>query len=320
MTRSRAVAATGLLVVLGMAAATVAAGLAPASAGATPPRGDKPHTREATIRVATYNVEQSMTNRQVLKDLRALDRRDVSVIGLQEMGNADRRAAVQRKFLDCPDCHFDGYLPAAGPAAQNPVLYRSGRFRLIESGAVKVTDRTRVGKRGAGPAVAPAKYVDYVGLREQRSHRRVYVLNNHLIASVQAKGGASNPTMEKRLEVYRKHMRGLRGLVTSIKDRKLPVVVTGDFNVNYRRDKVVQDPIFPYVNMHKVGARASYEELGEPKLGTHTLPNGNDTRLIDYVYQVPHTGVTMDRQHVLTGFHSDHRPLLVRFRLTPHHR
>ena len=91
------------------------------------------------------------------------------------------------------------------------------------------------------------------------------------------------------------------------------IFVTGDLNVSYRRDKIVQDRLFPYYNMRQVGVRASYDVLGEPVRGTHILDSGNDTRVIDYVDYLVHPKVTPAKQSVLLGYASDHRPVLVRF-------
>ena len=66
----------------------------------------------------------------------------------------------------------------------------------------------------------------------------------------------------------------------------------------------------------EVGLEASYQALGEPTLGTHTLSSGVDTRLIDYVYYLPRTSLTPQAQRVMRGRASDHRPLVVDFDVT----
>jgi endonuclease/exonuclease/phosphatase (EEP) superfamily protein YafD len=74
--------------------------------------------------------------------------------------------------------------------------------------------------------------------------------------------------------------------------------------------------VFPYVNFNSVGVHSSYQDLGEPVLGTHVLPSGSNARLIDYVAYTPQPGVQAVSQQVLTGYHSDHRPLVVTLRLS----
>ena len=94
------------------------------------------------------------------------------------------------------------------------------------------------------------------------------------------------------------------------------VFVTGDFNVNYRNDKIRQDPIFPYAALGTRALRSSYYKLGEPATGTHVLDNGFDKRLIDYVNFKPTRRVIATGQRIMRGMNSDHRPLIVDFKIT----
>ena len=176
-----------------------------------------------------------------------------------------------------------------------------------------------MGRQGAGPSTLRAKFINFVRLRERSTGRRLYVLNNHTVPTVQAKDGSANERMSERLDLYRKHMRGLQRLDRDMRATGAAVVATGDFNVNYRKDRRVQDPLFPYVRMHRAGAWSSYDKLGEAHRGTHVLRSGNDTRLIDYVFFADHPAVTAENQRVLYGYSSDHRPLLVRFGLAGRH-
>ena len=47
------------------------------------------------------------------------------------------------------------------------------------------------------------------------------------------------------------------------------MVLAGDFNVNYRNDKIARDPIFPYAALATRALRANYFKPGEPATGTH---------------------------------------------------
>jgi endonuclease/exonuclease/phosphatase (EEP) superfamily protein YafD len=143
------------------------------------------------------------------------------------------------------------------------------------------------------------------------------VLNNHTVPSVQGRDGGPNRRSPERLDIYRTHMEGLQNLVRPIEEQGLGLVfVTGDLNVNYRRDSVLAPEMFPYHRMGEVGLEASYQALGQPAIGTHVLRSGNDSRLIDYVYFQPGSRLQAYDQRVLTGFASDHRPLLVEFQVT----
>jgi endonuclease/exonuclease/phosphatase (EEP) superfamily protein YafD len=107
-------------------------------------------------------------------------------------------------------------------------------------------------------------------------------------------------------------MEGLTDLIGPMKATGAEVFVTGDFNVNFRRDRVLKTKIFPYATMAALGLRASYESLWEPRIGTH----GGGTRLIDYVFSLPQNTVTPASQTVLRGYGSDHRPVKVDFEFT----
>lgn len=303
--------ACGLLLVAGTAA--------PSAGGPSGARGagSRDEAGPVTIRIATYNVKSSLTPEQAVADISKLAGTGVDVITLQEMGGGPRRAALRAALVDCETCVFDGYLPDTPGANSTPILWRSDRLELLGTGSRQVTKDTYVGPAGAGPNTLRARFVNYVKLREPATGRRIHVLNNHAVPSVQGKNGGRNPRMSARLGMYRKHIRGLRALVTELRPTGASVFVTGDFNVNYRRDRVVRDPLFPYANMHAVEARSSFEVLGETHRGTHVLNARNDTRLIDYVFTVRHKAVTLVDQRVLFGYRSDHRPLIVRAELAP---
>ena len=108
----------------------------------------------------------------------------------------------------------------------------------------------------------------------------------------------------------------LQDLFTRFGRGREPVFSTGDLNVNHRKDRLVRARIFPYRSLGRVGARASWEVLGLPRRGTHVLPNGNDTRLIDSVWYLRLRKVAPVQQHILGGYFSDHRPVMVKFRVT----
>lgn len=262
--------------------------------------------------VATYNTAGWLPTSTAVADLTKLAGTGVDVMTLQEMGQGKRRKAVNAALVDCSTCKYDAFMPSTAAENATPILYRWDKFQLIGSGSQQVSQATYVGARGAGPSTLKAKFINWVELRHRASGQTVYILNNHSVPSVQGPDGGSNDTMPERLALYAQHMDGLRTLVTQFNATGSPVLVTGDLNVNYRRDKIVRDPLFPYVTMHQVGLRSSFEALGEPALGTH----GTSTRLIDYVGAPYHSAATPTSEKVLTGYHSDHRPLVVTFTMT----
>ena len=270
------------------------------------------HAVTAHVQFATYNTRAQVPTRKAVHDVVRLSKTGADVITLQEMSNPQRRKEVLAKLVTCGGCAFRAYMPRSAVPGGTPILYREKRFELLKAGTKLVAEAEHVGSRGAGPATLRARYVNWVHLRERRTDRSVYVLNNHAVPSVQAHGGP-NKKMRKRLDMYRHHMRGLQELVVRFKHHGGKVFVAGDLNVNYRGDRLTRAHVFPYYRLGKVGLRASYRTLGEPKRGTHVLSSGNANRLIDYVYYLPRPAVEPVAQHVLGGYASDHRPLFVEF-------
>ena len=258
------------------------------------------------VRVASYNTAAFIDHDRAAADVVRLAA-EADIIGLQEMASLTRRNAVKARLLDCSSCPFEGYMPAEAVPGGTPILYRWSRFRLDGSGTVKVTEDTYVGAAGAGPSTLRARYLNWVKLRERATGRTVYVINNHAPPSVQGRDGLPNQEMEERLELYRQHMEGLTALIRKFRADGSLVVVTGDLNVNFRTDRRAQHPLFPYARLGGVGVRASYFHLGEPTLGTH----GSGDRLIDYVAASNPKKLLARSQRILTGYSSDHRPVVV---------
>ncbi len=274
-------------------------------------------TYSAGIDLASYNIRHALSISTATADVVKLVDSGADVIGLQEMASRKRRNAVAAAVQDCDGCVMQGaFLDAPANIGAESILFRSDRFELFDSGYVMLSDRTYIGPRGAGPSTLPPKYATWVKLQEKRTGRFLYVINSHTVASVQASDGGANNN-RRRLALYRKHMAGLTSLVSQFKRRQVGIFLTGDFNVNYRRDRVVRDRLFPFVNLGAVSVSASYEHLGVPRTGTHQRRDGgSNSRLIDYVYFMPRLVFIPRAQSILTGYSSDHRPLSVRFKVT----
>lgn len=292
--------------------------LGPGATSAAPERGGRGEVHASSgVRIVTYNVGAKISPERTLEDLAKILRSDPDIVALQEMSSPEKRRLVRDRFVNCDNCVWAAFMHGPAVPGETPLLYRSDRLTLLEAHTVQLTEPTYVGQWGAGPATIRAKFVSWVRLRDRKSGRMVNVLNNHTVPSVQGRDGGPNRRSPARLQIYRKHLAGVRSLVrTFAQERQGLVFVTGDLNVNYRRDRVLAPPMFPYSSLGRVGLRASYQALGEPPIGTHVLASGNTTRLIDYVYYRPGRTVEAYEQRILTGFASDHRPLLVEFQVT----
>jgi hypothetical protein len=313
MTRSRWAAVVGATV------SALVLGAAPMQASALAPdtRQVKRKTYSSNLTVGSYNIRHALSDEVAGSDVTRLAATGVDVLGLQEMSSRTRRNAVLAAVQDCGSCTMRGvFFDQNAHVGAVPILYRADRFDLYDSGSVMLSDYTFIGEKGAGPSTLPPKYLNWVKLQDKRTGRFFYVMNSHAVASVQAKDGGAN-TNRRRLEVYRKHMAGMQSLVTQVKRAGVGIFSLGDLNVNYRRDRVVRDPLFPYANLGEVQVTASYEHLGLPATGTHNRTDGTSSdRLIDYVYFMPRRPFTPTSQSILRGYASDHRPLVVGFGVT----
>ncbi len=303
--------------ILSLAAALTTGSMTAASPVARAAAADPPRiAKEAPLRIATFNTEVPQSDRKAMRDITALAAKLPDVLTLQEMSSPSRRRLVREQLVDCETCLYDAFMPSEAVPGGTPILYRSDRFTFLGGESLKVTNPTYVGKKGAGPSTMHSKYVNYVRLRDNVTMRKLNIFNNHAVPSVQGANGGPNLKMGKRLGIYEKHMRALVATLARVKQTYGGFnFVTGDLNVNFRRDRVLRPKLFPYRNMGLAHLRASFDLLGEPARGTHVLGNGNGSRLIDYVYADTRRPVRAVGQQILMGYNSDHRPVLVDFKV-----
>ena len=297
---------------------TLALTLAPGAVASTPTVGKgraEPVTE--TVRIASYNAGAMVSTHGTVADVKALIDEGADVIALQETSSWAKRVKIRDKYVDCETCVYKAWIPVPAVPGGQPILYRSDKFELLGYGALQVTQDTYVGPRGAGPSTIRAKYITWVRLRSLATKRQAYVLNNHAVPTVQRGDGTPNTRLAKRLAIYGKHMAGLTAFINEIKSTTGGAVfVVGDLNVNYRTDRAIAPEIFPYHTLSELDLEATYEPLGMPEHGTHVLPNGFDKRLIDYGYFLHRRFVSPTAQAIPQGLHSDHRPLVVDYRLS----
>lgn len=299
-----------------MLAGALALALSPI-ADAQPSRAATSAGPTSTVRIATFNAAAKSTTREGFNDVKDLLAEGPDIVALQEMSSGERRKLVRERLTDCATCAWDGWFPLPVLPGGLPILWRADKFTLIGHDWFQVAPETFVGDRGAGPATIRPRYVVRLRLQDKVTGRIIWVLNTHFVPTVEGPNGRRNAN-ERRTRLYAKHMDGLLALVDKIRAEEGGglVFVAGDFNVNYRNDKVAQDPIFPYAALGTRRLRSSHYKLGEPATGTHVLGNGFDKRLIDYVHFRPTRRATPTGQRIIRGMNSDHRPLIVDFRLT----
>lgn len=137
------------------------------------------------------------------------------------------------------------------------------------------------------------------------------MLNTHTVASIESGGNIGGNS--GRVNNYKTHMTKLDTLIDDFQKSGTPIFITGDFNVNYRKDKEVQSPYFPYYRMNKQGIKSNWQIFGAPSGGTQ----GDNDRVIDYVFSMTHGAVTpVGASKYGNQLGSDHYPVFYSLRIT----
>lgn len=249
--------------------------------------------------------------------------RNSDIIGLQEMHTPAQRKNIKTRLL-CSTCKYTGYVKdytynGSSPASL-PILWNKAKFAYVSKGYYTMSSKvTGINDLTGTNMSISAKYITWVQLRDKATTRSFYVLNLHTVAGVEwssfyhaapvPSGYPMTPNI-KRLEVYKKGMDVLVSKVQTLAKTGRPIIIIGDFNVDYRFDSIVKDPMFPYARLSPLKVTSSYETLkqvtADPTLATH----GTDSRLIDYVFAVQNSRLTVDNEYIDTlTYGSDHHPV-----------
>lgn len=236
------------------------------------------------------------------------------VIGFQEVHYADKkhRESLLKDFM-CNSCAFNGYMDpyernkSGSKPGSLPIAWKKSRFDLVKSGYKNVY----IAKSSDGNG--SSKWITYVKLRDKKTKDTFYVVNTHTVAGVESKGKPSDATRNK---LFKKHMDTLTSMVKGFQGEKIPVVVLGDFNVNYRYDKNVQYKDFPHVRLRSLGLKSNWELLSLSGISSSAGTHGSGSRLIDYVWLWGPT--TKPVSSSIGGtYGSDHRAVYLHFTFGP---
>lgn len=256
------------------------------------------------FKIATYNTRFDVPAAQTVEDIKQLIVAGADIIALQEITNNGRAQAIRDRIIQCPNCNFGGYLPSGDNREELPIIWNREIFKLEAAHS-----------RLAAPASWPdgggklrSLRVNVVRLQVKKTGRIIRVMNNHLPAHIEEAGMPTNSKPD-RMARYVDNMENIKSKIRSINEKNgNPVFVAGDFNVNYRIDKVKQAARFPYASLGSVDTVSSYKKLGETQQGTFR----SSGRLIDYIFVRNHRAVTLESQRVISdGLRSDHNALLV---------
>lgn len=271
------------------------------AAGIPPPAGPvAPPTGAATIGVVSMNELMDLSLDEARADFaRMTARPDVDVVAIQE-AHAWGPALEELHGWD----HTLLPVPYGGLA----IAWRTSTFTALEHSVRVILMHPSI---SAAESIRPQppRYTQQVTLRHRGTGRAVTVVNTHVNSWIEqldepgmARAGVNATRARRHLAAMAQRWGDLPGDVA---------LAVGDFNVDHSADEATRSPGMPAAAF---AGRAvnSYTARG----GVHgLLPTHVGTgRWIDYVWMdVADYRVYADftSTEVLTGYHSDHRPLLV---------
>lgn len=194
-----------------------------------------------------------------------------------------------------------------GYARKDPIIWNPDDWPIVVTEGHKILNERFIKDDGS---VLPERNAVWVVLEGPLG--RIAIINVHLHSDVEGPAGIPNGTIQQEL-----HFESLKGLIEVADSLELlyecPVVVTGDFNVDYSADKEHNTYYFPYRQMVVRNDFDCVWELGEQPTRTND-PYGS--RTIDYAYGrgVQFTRVrTPNKWDDNTPINSDHLPVIFDF-------
>jgi len=235
-----------------------------------------------TVTAASWNT--LFSNKTTISKGTKSIAKNAQIIGLQEVHWTDstHRNSIINDLI-CSSCAYDGYMDpetrkdSGSKPASLPIAWSRARFTRVDAGYKKVY----LEKEWPGGGGGSSKWITWVKLKDKETEQQFYVINTHTVANVES-GGKPEPGV--RMSAYKQHIDILTSLISSFQKQKLPILLLGDFNVNYRYDSKVKDTDFPYYRLGKLGVRSSWDLLGLSGIPSSASTHGSGSRLIDYVW------------------------------------
>ncbi len=266
-----------------------------------------PVVKPRRIGVASFNQYVDLSTAEATQDAVALTSRPgVSIVGWQE----GYSAGPVYQLLAEQGWATKRYVASKG-ARELAVSWRRSEFALVGSVLHKLADG--VGE-GDGRYPFGTRYALRVTLRDRASGEKISVINTHLPQRVEDLDNPGTWNTTKNAIRAARQLDGLAGIWSQAPGRW--VVGTGDYNIAALADQRARNPggvVTAYAGL----ARSSYSLLG---FGDLQPTHPTSKRFIDYVHvaqQALRSGrVELVSQRTLRGLNSDHRPLVVRMRLS----
>lgn len=256
-----------------------------------------PHST-LNLRIASWNVYKY--NKKDVAANAAKIMKKTDVLGLQE---ATLFGGKLIKKVACPTCAYEMYPKEKGTPKKLAIIWNKTKFTQLSNGYKQLTTQNAI-----------KKYVVWVKLRENTSHKVFYVLNTHApFNATTTKGELQN---DSDGVAYNAYMTLLAQKIAELQNDGLPIFLTGDLNADFRTDKCTTLAL-PCKSLSiglSVKSGWEYLQLKGMKKSTGTA---SSKRIIDYVMSWNQSNITYQSMAILYGGTgkgwggSDHKPILL---------
>lgn len=231
------------------------------------------------------------------------------VLGYQEMKMVANRTALKNALL-CASCTYNGYVTDYTTnnwtSAALPIVWKRSDFTLVSSGnkvAVPSYDTSN-------------KYLTWVKLRHNATKKEFYLVNAHPVYGA-AKNDGTRSGDTVRENAYREYMDSLVSKLNELKGANIPIFVTGDFNIDFRKDRVVKDSMFPYRRLGAIGFRSNWDVLNLSGVGSTQGTTSYGSIIFDYIYFWQRSDTKANVEWISSYFYgSDHHLITTNFTVT----
>lgn len=227
-----------------------------------------------TVTVASWNAMKDNKKDTAVQTKAILKK--ANVVGLQEVHSAGQRNAIQKliessKYAVSPKATKNN--TSAEGVASYAIVWREKEFRRVSEGAS--------GKVASGLDGLRARYITWVKLEQRVTGKQFYVINTHMVRDVDNGGALSKKTAN--IKAYKSHMDKLVSLTKKLQKDNVPIFITGDFAMDYRKDTGTVS-IFPKAALGAVGVKSNWELTNMQGVASKAKTYGSGARLIDYVF------------------------------------
>lgn len=264
----------------------------------------------APLVIGTYALSASVGPQRAVYDLTRLTQSRAQVFALQGVGGASRDALCAR----IGDQGWNYYRPG-NTIPDSTLFWREDQFDVLETGAEVLS----AAGDNPGPSTRALRMMAWAHLRQKTSSRDFYLLSAQLHPHIEGHTHWHSPPLRpghpSEDPDLAQSMEDTYAALTVLRDRmqawgrSTPVFTVGNWNIDFFADRLVRDPRFPYAEFRGAETYSNFDLIEHtPRYGTH------GKRYTDSVW------VTRPRNHqvtlldhwILTGYHSNHRPVLVK--------